>query len=46
MRDIGAYKAMVTFDSKESLDEVMNTGKDLLFNHFAEVRKLDDEEWC
>ena len=46
VREMGAYKALVTFDSRESLEEALATAKDLLLNHFKEVRKWTDEELC
>ena len=46
VREMGAYKALVTFDSRESLEEALATAKDLLLNHFKEVRKWTDGELC
>ena len=33
------YKALVTFDSKESMEAALNSTRELLMNHFEEVRK-------
>ena len=46
IREIGAYKAFVTFDSKESMQEALSSIKELLLNHFEEVRPWSEEEWC
>ena len=34
----GAYKALVTFETKEDREEAINSRMELLLNHFAEVR--------
>ena len=44
VRDLGPYKAIVTFESKEDMEEALVSYKDLLLNHFAKVRKWSEEE--
>lgn len=37
-REMRAYKALVTFDSKKSMEEALSTLRELLLNHFKELR--------
>lgn len=46
VREMGAHKAMVTFDLKESKEEALSTAKDLLLKYFEDVRAWNDVEWC
>ena len=42
-----AHKTLVTFDSKESMDEALSTRRELLLtNHFKDVRQWSENEWC
>ena len=44
IREMVAYKILVTFDSKESLEEALAIRMDILFNLFHEVRKWFKDE--
>ena len=46
VREMGAFKALVTFETKEDREEAMKSGMELLLQHFAEVRCWCEEEWC
>ena len=35
---VGAFKALITFETKEDMEEAMGSGLDLLLNHFDEVK--------
>ena len=46
VREIEAYKILVTFATKEDREEAIGLGRDLLLSYFAEVRLWFENEWC
>ena len=46
VKELGAYKALVTFTTKKDMGEEMTYTKVLLLNYFAEVRPWIEEKWC
>ena len=44
--ELGAYKAIVTFDSLERVSEALFKDMELLAKHFKEVKAWSKEEWC
>ena len=46
VREIGAYKVLITFESKEVMDGVLKEEGELLKEYFAELRAWTFEEVC
>ena len=46
VRNMGFYKTLITFCSKEDMEEALTSRKDILLEHFAEVRRWSNEEVC
>ena len=44
IREMGAYKALVTFASKEDREEALNAYMDMLQKYFQEVRPWSKDE--
>ena len=43
--DLGAYKALITFESQVKANEVVSKNWEVLEKYFAEVRMWSNEEW-
>ena len=46
VREMGACKTLVTFDLKDSLEEALAIGMDLLLTYFQDVGKWNKYVWC
>ena len=42
----GSYKCLLTFETNEDVEAALSDGRDLLLNHFDEVKQWSDMELC